>query len=156
MPKWNQLWKIALRQCSEAGVWSVISRWCFVEVMKLGLVHILNLKFSRDADVWSRFWGWCLVGRSEDEIWSRLVLELVIRPKEVTLVSRTQPSGPLCLWQCLLFYLYLSFECPWFLVVFAPCLPQSITQFTRKWIDCHDCPASTDVCVIAHFTDFLA
>ena len=25
--------------------------------------------------------------------------ELVIRPKEVTLVSRTQPSGPLCLWQ---------------------------------------------------------
>ena len=54
------------------------------------------------------------------------------------------------------FYFYLLFECPWFLVVFAPCLPQSITQFTRKWIDCHDCPASTDVCVIAHFTDFLA
>ena len=25
----------------------------------------------------------------------------MIRPKEVTLVSRTQPSGPLCLWQCL-------------------------------------------------------
>ena len=43
--------------------------------------------------------GWCLVeilkmmlGRdSEDEIWSRFVFELVIR---------TQPSGPLCLWQC--------------------------------------------------------
>ena len=29
---------------------------------------------------------------SEDEIWSRFVFELVIR---------TQPSGPLCLWQCL-------------------------------------------------------
>ena len=29
----------------------------------------------------------------------------MIRPKEVTLVSRTQPSGPLCLWQC--FYLHI-------------------------------------------------
>ena len=28
----------------------------------------------------------------------------MIWPKVVTLVSRTQPSGPLCLWQC--FYLY--------------------------------------------------
>ena len=43
--------------------------------------------------------GWCLVeilklmlGRdSEDEIWSRFVFEPVIW---------TQPSGPLCLWQC--------------------------------------------------------
>ena len=33
------------------------------------------------------------------ESW-RFVFELVIWPKEVTLVSRTQPSGPLCLWQC--------------------------------------------------------
>ena len=27
----------------------------------------------------------------------------MIWPKEVTLVSRTQPSGPLCLWQCFYF-----------------------------------------------------
>ena len=27
----------------------------------------------------------------------------MIWPKEVTLVSRTQPSGPLCLWQCFLY-----------------------------------------------------
>ena len=27
----------------------------------------------------------------------------LIRPKEVNLVSRTQPSGPLCLWQCLMY-----------------------------------------------------
>ena len=27
----------------------------------------------------------------------------MIWPKEVTLVSTTQPSGPLCLWQCFLF-----------------------------------------------------
>ena len=38
---------------------------------------------------------------SEDEIWSRFVFELVIWPQEVTLVRWTQPSGPLCLWQCL-------------------------------------------------------
>ena len=32
-----------------------------VEILKLGLVNILNLKFSQDADVWLRFWSWCLV-----------------------------------------------------------------------------------------------
>ena len=36
-----------------------------------------------------------------DGIWSRLVFELVIWHKEVTLVNWTQPSSPLCLWQCL-------------------------------------------------------
>ena len=36
---------------------------------------------------------------SEDEIWSRFVFELW--PQEVTLARWTQPSGPLCLWQCL-------------------------------------------------------
>ena len=36
---------------------------------------------------------------SEDEILSRFVEELVIWL--IVLVSRTQPSGPLCLWQCL-------------------------------------------------------
>ena len=30
----------------------------------------------------------------------KIVLKHVIWPKEVTLISRTQPSGPLCLWQC--------------------------------------------------------
>ena len=37
---------------------------------------------------------------SEDATWSRFVFELVIWPQEVTLVRWTQPSGPLCLWQC--------------------------------------------------------
>ena len=42
-----------------------------------------------------------LLGRDyEDEIWSKFVWELVIWPKEVSLVTRTQHSGPLCLWQC--------------------------------------------------------
>ena len=46
----------------EAEVWSVFSRCCFVEVMKLNLsrdsealVNILGFKLSRDADVWFRF-----------------------------------------------------------------------------------------------------
>ena len=33
---------------------------------------------------------------SEDKMWSRFV----IWPQEVTLARWTQPSGPLCLWQC--------------------------------------------------------
>ena len=45
---------------------------------------------------------------SEDEMCSRFVLELVIWPQEVTLARWTQPSGPLCLWQCL----YISKEKP--------------------------------------------
>ena len=38
----------------------------------------------------------------EDELWSRFVFELVIWPQEGTLARSTQPSGPLCLWQCFL------------------------------------------------------
>ena len=39
---------------------------------------------------------------SEDEMWSRFMLELLIWLQEVTLARWTQPSGPLCLWQCFL------------------------------------------------------
>ena len=51
-------------------------------------------------------------GRDSEDVWSRFVQELVIWPKEVTLVSRTQPSGPLCLWQCffLAIYRYLEYQ----------------------------------------------
>ena len=50
--------------------------------------------YSWEADAKSRFWRW---------IWSRFVFELVIWPQEVTLIRWTQPSGPLCLWQCFYF-----------------------------------------------------
>ena len=55
----------------------------------------MNFKFSRDADVWLRFWSWCLIDYrySKDEIWSRVVFELVIWPKQVTMVSWTEPFG---------------------------------------------------------------
>ena len=37
---------------------------------------------------------------SEDEMWSRFMFELLIWLQEVTLARWTQPSSPLCLWQC--------------------------------------------------------
>ena len=36
-------------------------KWILVEILKLGLVNILKFKFSRDADLWLKFWRWCLV-----------------------------------------------------------------------------------------------
>jgi len=60
------------------------------EILKLGLVKILKLKFCGEAVAWLRFWGWCLVEILRMK-WSRFVFELMIW---------TQPSGPLCLWQC--------------------------------------------------------
>ena len=74
-----------------------IPNWILVEILKLCLVKILKFKFSRNADIWLKL----LLGRYyEDEIWSRFFWTLVKWYEEVTLVTRTQPSGPLCLWQC--------------------------------------------------------
>ena len=50
-------------------VWSLFCCWCFmwlwnsilVKILKLGLVKILKIKFYGEADVWLRFWRWCLV-----------------------------------------------------------------------------------------------
>ena len=48
-----------------------------------------------------------MLGRdSEDEIWSRFVFQFLIWPQDVTLVRWTQSSGPLCLWQCLVFIVW--------------------------------------------------
>ena len=88
--------------------WSLIGYTCHSKnhsLTDLGrdLVKVLKLKFYGEADVWLKLK--LMLGRdSEDEIWSRFVFELVIWLKKVTLVSRTQPSGPLCLWQCLIAY----------------------------------------------------
>ena len=78
--------------------------WILTDILKLGLVNILNFKFSQEADVWSRFWSWCMVVIMKFD--SSFVFELMIWPKQVTLGSWTQPSGPLCLWKC--FFLALS------------------------------------------------
>ena len=49
-----------------------------VEIPKLGLVKILNFKFSGNADVWLRFLVYANSQDSEDEIRSRFVFELAI------------------------------------------------------------------------------
>ena len=49
-----------------------------------------------------RFWSCCLVEimkmKSNQDLFENLWYDIYV---EVTLVTRTQPSGPLCLWQCL-------------------------------------------------------
>ena len=79
--------------------WLRLWRLLLVEILKLRLVKILKFKLSRNADIWLRFLKLLLGQDYEDEIQSRFVWELLIWPKEVTLVTRTQPLGPLCLWQ---------------------------------------------------------
>ena len=64
--------------------------WILVKILKLGLDKILNFKFSRDADVWLRFWSWCSVE----------ILKMKF-DKDLCKIW-TQPSGPLCFWQCFL------------------------------------------------------
>ena len=70
-----------------------------------------------------------MIGRdSEDEIWSRFVFELVIR---------TQPSGPLCLWQCLSYELLILLKQAmpgyWMpLVMFPPIQNPSISSIAWK------------------------
>ena len=87
--------KLKFRQDLQLEFGQFFFCWCFVEVMKLNLGRDFEARFEQV--LWR---GWCLVEilklmysrDSEDEIWSRFVFELVIW---------TQPSGPLCLWQCL-------------------------------------------------------
>ena len=71
-----------------------------MEILKLSLVKILLFKFSEETDVWLRFLVDAYSRDSEDEIWWRFLFELVIWPLEATLARWTQPSGPLCHWQC--------------------------------------------------------
>ena len=60
--RFGQEFEVEVRARYEAGVWPAFFCLCFVEVMlilveilKLELVKILNLKFYREADVWLRF-----------------------------------------------------------------------------------------------------
>ena len=85
-----------LEPASQISRWS----WILVEILKLGLVKILNFKFSGVADVKLTFLVDAYSRDSEDEMWPRFVFELVIWLQEITLARWTQPSGPLCLWQC--------------------------------------------------------
>ena len=100
-------------------VWSRFWNWSPGEILKL--------KFSQyfAADLWLRLWRLFLVEILKLRFWSLSLIEMLISgwscclveimkmnydqdffwelvkwPTEVTLVTRTQPSGLLCLWQC--------------------------------------------------------
>ena len=62
-----------------------------------------RLMFSQDfeVDAWSRFWRWNLI-------------KICVWTCNMTLARWTQPSGPLCLWQCFIYkylYIYIYYEC---------------------------------------------
>ena len=86
----GEILKLNFGQYFAVDVWLSLRSLILVKILKLGLVKILSLHL-----VEMLMFGWDFevdAGRdSEDEIWSRFVFEIVIL---------TQPSGPLCLWQC--------------------------------------------------------
>ena len=66
---WSRFWcwssgkifRLAFGQYFAADVLQRLWNWILVEMLKLGLVNILNFKFSRDGDVWLGFWRKCLI-----------------------------------------------------------------------------------------------
>ena len=139
---WSRFWSWSSGKiCS----WSLATflRWYFVEVMKLnlgqdlklGLVKILKFKFSWNAEIWLRFWSWCLVDILEMKFDQNLCKNFDMT-KEVILVSRTQPSGPFCLWQCLfLSEMWLPRRC--FIVSVMPEIHAWWTKLgcRDRWVD---------------------
>ena len=71
--------------------WSRFWSYVWSRFWSLSLVEMLIFGWGFEVAAWSRIWRWNLI---------KICWELVIWSKEVTFVSRTQPSGPLCLWQC--------------------------------------------------------
>ena len=96
---WSRIWSWSSGEILNTEVWSVFCCWCIVEVMKFNLDRDTEGRFGQDFETYVLWSGWFFVEilklmldrDSEDEIWSRFVFKLVIW---------TQPSGPLCLWQC--------------------------------------------------------
>ena len=70
--------------------------WCRNSYfLSLSFFEMLMFVWDFEVGAWSRFWK-CLI--------KICVRTCDLTYKEATLVSRTQPLGPLCLWQC--FYIY--------------------------------------------------
>ena len=57
----GKIFKLEFGQYFAADVLQRLRSWILIKMLKLGLVNILNFKFSRDGDVWLRFWSKCLV-----------------------------------------------------------------------------------------------
>ena len=96
----GEILKMVFGQYFAADIWLRLWSWILVNILKLGLVKILKFKLTQYADVWLRFWSWCLVEILEMKFDQNLCNNFDMT-NEVTLVSRTQPSGPLCLLQSL-------------------------------------------------------
>ena len=91
-----------VQQFFETDVWLRLWIWSSVDILKLNLVNILKFMFCQDfeAVVCSIFWCWCLVEILKLKLDKDLCKNLWYDLRKL-LVSRTQPSGPLCHWQCL-------------------------------------------------------
>ena len=93
--------KLKFRQDFEAEVRSVFCCCCLVEVTKLNLGQYSEARFGQDLNL--RF-SRCLVGilklmlSRDSEI---VICSICLWTVYCDLVIWTQPSGPLCLWQCL-------------------------------------------------------
>ena len=134
--RWGLVKKLNFCSDIEHKVWSRFWSWSSGKIWSWSLINFFLLMFCRGyvepklnlgRDSEARFgqdfeaivlWrGWCLVEilklmlDQNSEIWSRFVFELVIR---------TQPSGPLCLWQSLSLYHLGNYPKPQFDISLPP------------------------------------
>ena len=119
--RYQIVWFIKLIFCSdyEHKVWSGFWSWILVNILKLKfgqysendfilVVFFVNIYFwtsqkppySTKNDVWLRLWSWSLV--------KIMKLSFCAKSRTWDVTSRsyfgksTKPSGPLCVWECLL------------------------------------------------------
>ena len=57
----GKIFKLEFGHYFASDILQRLRSWILIEMLKLGSVNILNFKFSRDGDVWLRFWSKCLV-----------------------------------------------------------------------------------------------
>ena len=86
-----------------ADVLQRVQSWILIEMLKLGLVNILNFKFSRDGDVWLRFWSKCLVEILKMKFDQDLCLNLWYDPigyfgKMNSTLGSVVPLAMFCIW----------------------------------------------------------
>ena len=96
----GKIFKLEFGQYFAADVLQRLRSWILIEMLKLGLVNILNVKFSLDGDVWLRFWNKCLVEILKMKFDQDLCLNLWYDPVGY-FGKRNSTLGPVVLWKCL-------------------------------------------------------
>ena len=105
-----QDFEVEVRRDFEAEVRSVFCCWCLVEVTKLNLGQWSEARFGQDLNL--RF-SRCLVEilklmlSRDSEV---VIFSICLWTVYCDLVIWTQPSDPLCLWQCFIFTDRLLFQ----------------------------------------------